>query len=198
MYTRHTTLVTGPTCAGKTTIQETLRQAKTLDGIKTTIVRINPKDRPILELYGDSNPDTGDWIDGLLSKIFRKLNDNRVKIKDEEKWIIFDGDMDATWIENMNSVMDDSKELTLAADRIKLLPTTKLILESFDLSYSSPATISRTGVLYMDNSLMGYKPYYYRWCKMYKPDGVNEDKRPEKMREILEEYSEHILEPLIK
>jgi len=75
------------------------------------------------------------------------LNDNRVKIKDEEKWIIFDGDMDATWIENMNSVMDDSKELTLAADRIKLLPTTKLILESFDLSYSSPATISRTGVL---------------------------------------------------
>lgn len=75
------------------------------------------------------------------------MNDNRVKIKDEEKWIIFDGDMDATWIENMNSVMDDSKELTLAADRIKLLPTTKLILESFDLSYSSPATISRTGVL---------------------------------------------------
>jgi dynein heavy chain len=75
------------------------------------------------------------------------LNDNRVKVKDEEKWIIFDGDMDATWIENMNSVMDDSKELTLAADRIKLLPTTKLILESFDLSYSSPATISRTGVL---------------------------------------------------
>lgn len=75
------------------------------------------------------------------------MNDNRVKVKDEEKWIIFDGDMDATWIENMNSVMDDSKELTLAADRIKLLPTTKLILESFDLSYSSPATISRTGVL---------------------------------------------------
>lgn len=70
-----------------------------------------------------------------------------MKVKDEEKWIIFDGDMDATWIENMNSVMDDSKELTLAADRIKLLPTTKLILESFDLSYSSPATISRTGVL---------------------------------------------------
>jgi dynein heavy chain len=50
MYTRHTTLITGPTCAGKTTIQETLRQSKTIDGIKTTIFRINPKERPILEL----------------------------------------------------------------------------------------------------------------------------------------------------
>jgi len=50
MYTRHTTLVTGPSCAGKTTIIETLKQAKTLEGTKTTIFRINPKDRPTLEL----------------------------------------------------------------------------------------------------------------------------------------------------
>jgi dynein heavy chain len=56
--------------------------------------------------------------------------------------------------------MDDSKLLTLSgSDRIMLLPHCKLVLESEDLAYSSKATISRTGVVYMDNSLMGYKPY---------------------------------------
>ena len=48
----------------------------------------------------------------------------------------------------MNSVMDDNKLLTLPnGERIQLQPYSKLIMETFDLQYASPATISRCGMV---------------------------------------------------
>ena len=61
----------------------------------------------VIELYGILDPVTRDWTDGVLSNIFREIN--RPTEKKERRYIMFDGDVDALWVENMNSVMDDNK-----------------------------------------------------------------------------------------
>lgn len=80
------------------------------------------------ELYGTLDPLTRDWTDGLLSRIFRDIN--KPTDKEERRYILFDGDVDPLWIENMNSVMDDNKILTLAnGERIGLQNHCALLFE---------------------------------------------------------------------
>lgn len=82
----------------------------------------------MIELYGVLDPDSRDWTDGLLSRIFREAN--KPTDSNEHRYILFDGDVDALWIENMNSVMDDNKLLTLAnGERIRLLNHCALLFE---------------------------------------------------------------------
>ena len=56
--------------------------------------------------------------------------DSPLKDKREKRYICFDGDVDALWVENMNSVMDDNKLLTLAnGERIRLVSHAALLFE---------------------------------------------------------------------
>ncbi|KAF0291565.1 Dynein heavy chain 10, axonemal [Amphibalanus amphitrite] len=162
MKTRHTTMVIGPTGGGKSVIIKTLRDAQTLMGFPTKIFTINAKACSVLELYGVLDPVTRDWTDGLLSNIFREIN--KPTEKSELRYVLFDGDVDALWVENMNSVMDDNKLLTLAnGERMRLQKHCALLFEVGDLQYASPATVSRCGMVYVDPKDLGYRPFWDRW-----------------------------------
>ena len=86
--------------------------------------------------YGNVVPSTREWKDGVLSHTLRDLAE---RPGDAPKWLIMDGDLDANWIESMNSLMDDNKLLTLANnDRISMPPCMRLIFETADIQYVSP------------------------------------------------------------
>lgn len=84
--------------------------------------------------------------------------------------------MDPEWIESMNTVMDDNKVLTLVSnERIPLSPSMRLILEVGDLRCATPATVSRGGVLFINDGDIGWGPYLNSWKETLIPEAKKED-----------------------
>ena len=89
----------------------------------------------------------------------------------DEKWILLDGPVDTLWIESMNTVLDDNKLLTLInGERIAMPPQVSLLFEVEDLSVASPATVSRAGMVYVDDSEMGWQPFTESWLGRVEPE----------------------------
>ena len=150
IFIRHCIFIIGQSGTGKSSVWRTLGKSWTKMGNPTTVRDLNPKAITPNELYGYVMLATREWKDGLLSNIMRDLG----SIPDTNpKWIVLDGDLDANWIESMNSVMDDNKILTLASnERIPLMAHMRMIFEIRDLKFASPATVSRAGIIYMSEA----------------------------------------------
>ncbi|XP_023379661.1 dynein heavy chain 10, axonemal-like, partial [Pteropus vampyrus] len=192
MLTRHTTMVVGPTGGGKSVVINTLCQAQTRLGLTTKLYTLNPKAMSVIELYGILDPTTRDWTDGVLSNIFREIN--RPTDKKERKYILFDGDVDALWVENMNSVMDDNKLLTLAnGERIRLQAHCALLFEVGDLQYASPATVSRCGMVYVDPKNLKYQPFWKKWVNQM-PNKVEQGH----LQSLFEKYVPYLIDVIVE
>eukprot|EP01134_Creolimax_fragrantissima_P000216 CFRG0216T1 len=126
-----------------------------VDGQEGMCYVIDPKAISKAALYGTLDHTTREWTDGLFTGTLRRIVDNVRNELSKRHWIVFDGDVDPEWVENLNSVLDDNMILTLPnGERLALPPNVKIMFEVENLKYATPATVSRCGMVWFSNDIL--------------------------------------------
>lgn len=159
----HGVIMVGPSGTGKSSVWKTLLTAMdAVDNQKSESYVIDPKSLSKDDLYGLLDSTTLEWTDGVFTHILRKIIDNQRGEANKRHWIIFDGDVDPEWAENLNSVLDDNKLLTLPnGERLALTPNIRIMFEVKDLHYATPATVSRCGMVWFSEEVVETRMIMY-------------------------------------
>ncbi|TQS39101.1 hypothetical protein Golomagni_00379 [Golovinomyces magnicellulatus] len=146
----HGVMMVGNSGTGKSMAWKILLQAlQKAEGIEGVCHIIDPKVMSKEALYGNLDSTTREWTDGLFTSILRKIIDNLRGENSRRHWIVFDGDVDPEWVENLNSVLDDNKILTLPnGERLNLPSNVRIMFEVETLKYATLATVSRCGMVW--------------------------------------------------
>ncbi len=140
-----------------------------VDRIKGESYVIDPKAINKDELYGRLDNTTMEWTDGVFTGVLRKITENVRGESAKRHWIVFDGDVDPEWAENLNSVLDDNKLLTLPnGERIAIPPNVKIMFEVETLRYATLATVSRCGMVWFSEDIVVPRMVFHHYLERLK------------------------------
>jgi hypothetical protein len=142
----------GPRASGKSMAYWTLRSAmEAAEGVKGEYYVIHPKAISKDSLYG-----VLDATDGVFTSLLRQVLSNVRGESGRLHWIVFDGDVDPEWAENLNSVLDGNKLLTLpSGEGLEIPSDVRILLEVDSLRFATLATVSRCGVVWFSDDTTG-------------------------------------------
>ena len=196
---RHSLMVVGLALSMKTSVFKVLEYGMCNVDDKSRFedvlcFSLNPKSITIDQIYGNFDPVSREWVEGIGASLVRKSAqmDSEPELKVKRKWILFDGPVDAIWIENMNTVMDDNKKLCLnSGEIIKLTGTMTMMFEPEDLQAASPATVSRNGMVLMEPHMLEWNSIMSSWFELLPPS-------LEASKDKLQALFEHFVPPLLR
>ena len=100
---RHGVMAVGPSGVGKSSALRVLLDAlEKTDGTRGEMYVIDPKAMDKEGLYGVLDGTTMEWTDGVFTGLLRTVLANQKGEADRRHWIVFDGDVDPEWAENLN------------------------------------------------------------------------------------------------
>ncbi|KAJ2094725.1 dynein heavy chain, partial [Coemansia sp. S100] len=173
----HGLMMVGSSGSGKTSAWQVLLAAlERVEGIEGVSYVIDPKSVSKDDLYGTLDPTTREWRDGLFTHLLRKIIDNVRGESGRRHWIIFDGDVDPEWVENLNSVLDDNRLLTLPnGERLALPPNVRVMFEVETLRYATLATVSRCGMVWFSDDTVGADMAMERYLRTLRTEALGDE-----------------------
>ncbi|XP_077125303.1 cytoplasmic dynein 1 heavy chain 1 isoform X2 [Ranitomeya variabilis] len=197
----HGLMMVGPSGSGKTLAWRVLLKAlERLEGVEGVAHIIDPKAISKDHLYGTLDPNTREWTDGLFTHVLRKIIDNVRGELQKRQWIIFDGDVDPEWVENLNSVLDDNKLLTLPnGERLSLPPNVRIMFEVQDLKYATLATVSRCGMVWFSEDVLSTDMIFNNFLARMRSIPLDEgEDEAQRMRKGKEDEGEESASPMLQ
>lgn len=140
--------------------------------------RLNPKSIDTELLFGAYDREVRTWKEGVFTQVFRECSNDT---SSKRKWIHLDGGIDSGWVENLNSILDDNRKMSLpSGESIMLSQHTSILLESDTVEHATPATISRCALLYLEQDVCVRPKYLFNaWLRGLPPnllqDGAGQD-----------------------
>lgn len=130
---------------------------------------MNPKSMDENELFGSFDNSQYEFKEGIFTKHFR---DFARMTNDKTKWLLLDGPIDLNWVENLNSILDDNKKMSLPnGEQIKMTDSMNILLETDHIRNITPATVSRCGLVQIHREeACQSKAIFNQWMRTLPPN----------------------------